>query len=103
MKKDIIVPILLIGAFLLLSNQSGGVSTNTTAKRQQLIQYVQSGGDSPETKQRVTGIFQIMSDAEINAVYVFIFDYVKKERKVPAGSLLQQQIAAISAKYNIFT
>lgn len=81
---------------------SGGSSTGQ--KRQALVQYVQSGGDSADTKARVSQLFSsAMSDAEINAVYEFIFGYVKQGRQLPAGSALQNQIAIISAKYNIFT
>jgi hypothetical protein len=51
----------------------------------------------------LAGLFDQMTDAEIQTVYTFLFQYVAKGTRPPEGSELANQVQAISEKYNIFT
>jgi len=92
MDKKTLFIVILVSGFLLLNNSN--TNTGTALKRQKLIALVNSGGDSAETKQRVTALFQsIMTDTEINVVYAVLI-----EKKPPTSTFY-----AIGEKYNIFT
>ena len=79
-------------------------SAETTHKRNQLADFVQSGTDSQAEKDRLSDLFlSVISDEEVHVVHEFIFNYVKFGKYPREGSVLQIQISKISAKYNIFT
>lgn len=87
------------GAVLYFSNKGGSIAQ----KRQQIINYIDSGGDSPESKQNFRQIIAQMSEPEVNAVYTFLFTYIKKGKRPQPGSALYNEIDIISKKYSIFT
>ncbi len=72
-------------------------------KRQALIDLANNSQDSEQSKANFSQIVNSMTDSEINDVYTFIFDFVKKGKSIPKNSALYQNIAIISSKYNIFT
>ena len=110
------VLVLGVGAALYFSlkgdnSTSSTASTSVTAsaptsdaKRKDLIKWIRTGGDSAESKADFADIVNNQfSDSELDAVYSYIFDYVKKGKTVTSGTAFYSQLVTISNKYNIFT
>ena len=91
-----------IGTFLLLKNKSGSAALTTDQQRQYLKDWIATGGDSEAGKTLFDNIVDMMSPEEVQAVYTYVHDFFEKNQTLPDGPL-KDQIAAISAKYNIFT
>lgn len=72
-------------------------------KKQKLVEWINSGGDSQDSKSRLIGIVYQMPANEIDAFYEFVFSYILKGKSVPANSALRAQLDFIGKKYNIFT
>jgi hypothetical protein len=87
-----------IGGYLFLKSQSG-TSGQTDSQRAALLAWESGSGDDAYWRQ----VISQMSDAEINATYQYVFNYILKGTRPPAGSDLYNQIMAIGSKYNIFT
>lgn len=93
------------------SSNSVTTSTNVTtstltsdAKRKDLIKWINTGGDSEASKSDFADIINNqLTDSELDAVYSYIFDYVKKGKNVKSGTAFYSQLVTISNKYNIFT
>jgi len=100
-KPNYIIPaIVTAGTYLFLSSQTATPATKLTA----LINWVKnSTGDTEATKAAAINTFNSMSTAEIDSVYDFVFNYFAKGKAVETGTVLYNQIQAISTKYNIFT
>lgn len=87
--------ILLAGiAIVYFSKRTGGGSVDY--QRSALINLNKETGED-------TKVFYQMSDTEISDVFTFIFDYVKKGKKLTQDNPLWYRIEAIGKKYNIFT
>jgi len=100
MKTKTLVGLAIAGGLLYMAF----VGPTKTDKRAQLIRDMQaSPTDSQASKQKAINALSLMSAAEIDAVYEFIYNYVNKGRKLTQGSGLWLQIQAISTKYDIFT
>lgn len=72
-------------------------------KKQKLVEWINSSGDSQDSKSRLTAIVYQMPPNEIDAFYEFVFSYLLKGKSVPENSALRAQIDFIGKKYNIFT
>lgn len=102
---------LSIGAYYFISkkkNTGTGTSTapqpDTNYQRYAIAEYMDGGGDSAEFKERFSYIvYNRLSPTEVNAMYIYLFNYEQKGIQVPVGSQLYNQIRTISEKYNIFT
>lgn len=93
MNNNIIVLALVLGAAYFILNKRGGANyTPTIDKRQALI------NEYPE----LVEVYR-MTSYEINDVYDFMFNYIKRGTRPQQGSRLYNSITAIGIKYNIFT
>lgn len=91
-----------VGVYLFTRGTGQGGQTRD-GQQQAIINVLMQGNDSEETKQGLAALFDQMTDAEIQTVYTFLFEYVAKGTRPPEGSTLANQVQAISEKYNIFT
>lgn len=92
-----------VAGYFIIKNMGSGFGGSTN-KRQALLTWINnSSGDSQASKLAFAQILNAMTEAEINATYDFVFNYVNKNRQVPQGTSLWYAVSAISEKYNIFT
>jgi hypothetical protein len=79
-------------------------TTGSGSKRQALISAFNAMPATIMTaadKQRLSAAFTEMTSSEIDSVYTWYFDYVRKGILVPQGSDLYNSIMALDAKYQI--
>jgi hypothetical protein len=101
---DTVLPYLLIagGAYFLFFSKPATMPTATQIT--QLNAWADSSTDTPQqSKDQLKAAFLKMSPTEIGDVYNYIFNYVIKNTRPPAGDPLFAAIALISTKYQIFT
>lgn len=103
MNKNLILALLVGGAiWYFTKNGSGNMSTDQ--KRSAIIKYINQGGDSPESKDRLAAITAKFSSLETDVVYAFFYQYLANGlsyNQIP--NPLRAELDAIRAKYNIFT
>jgi len=83
------------------SNSSGTLTTEQKAAA--IIDFMNSGGDSPESKYQFRRMVEDdFTPQEVSDVYEYFFSYVAKDKVLPDGSL-KDRLNAIGEKYNLFT
>jgi hypothetical protein len=92
-----------IAAAYFITKKSAGSGGNTAAQKTALINWVNSGGDSIESKLQWSQMLNVMSVQEIADIYNYVFNYMSKNIYPQQGSTLYNSIQAISYKYNIFS
>jgi hypothetical protein len=87
-----------------LSTNNSAATLTTDQKRTALVNWANSSTtDSAESTAYIIDIFQSMSPSEINTVYTFVFEYAMKNRPVPEGTKLYNDMMQITEYYEIFT
>lgn len=97
-----------IGVYFFIQNRKANIPNGTkidlNQERQALINWINSGGDSYETKQRFANMVNnVFTASELDAVYQYVFNYLSTGVQLTSSNPLYYQIQAISSKYNIFT
>jgi hypothetical protein len=96
-----------VGVYFFIKSKSStpnGTMINLNQEKTALINWINSGGDSETTKANFANMVNnIMTASEIDALYVYVFEYAQKGLQVPQGDPLYYQIQTISHKYNIFS
>jgi hypothetical protein len=82
----------ITGVYLLVPN-----------KKAYLAKWMDRQADQPDSKALFKQLLDKFTEAELDAVYAFVHDYVEQNKMLPPTSTLGLQLQAISFKYNIFT
>lgn len=93
-----------VGTYLILDHQEKKFSQpNQATQLSALINWTNGTADSDGNKAAFIAILKQMTSDELAATYTYIFEYFNKHITLQPGTPLYNQMAAISAKYQIFT
>ncbi|MES3018589.1 MAG: hypothetical protein V4721_12450 [Bacteroidota bacterium] len=97
----IVMPLVIGGGIYLLLSK--GTAITRTQKMSAIMQWINSGGDSAESKAAFQQMLMAMTESEINTIYTVITQYIARNVPVPQGSQLYIDFTALSNKYNVFS
>lgn len=100
-QKRVVLSLLVGGGIYFLLTKGSTVSR--TQQVATIAQWVNSQGDSQESKTAFLALLNTMTDKEVLTIYTALTQYVLKGVPIPQGSQLWNDFQAISIKYNIFT
>lgn len=105
-KNIVLIAAAAAAAYFLLKDKSAAAvdtASNPVQQKSALYTWIMSStNDSDQTKIAFNTALNAMTDQEISAVYIYVFNYVQKGIDLAQGSDFYNQMIAISAKYNIF-
>lgn len=101
--NKLLLALLFGGMLWYFTRNNTGNSLSINQKKDAILSYMNSGGDSSESKLRFVNTLNSMLPDEVESVFLFIFNFIQKGLYPQQGTPLYNQIQAISAKYNIFT